>query len=379
MINRKNYFDYAAATPLCDEAVEAMKPYYQDKYYNPSAIYLAAAENKKSLESYRQVIASGIGAKPAEIIFTAGGTEANNLAIQGVMNDHPGKNIIISAIEHESVIEPANLFICKTAAVNKQGFVDIEKLTKLIDDNTLLISIMYANNEIGTIQPLKKISGVIKKVTKERLSKNIITPLYLHCDACQACNYLDMQTSRLGVDLMTINSGKIYGPKQCGALYKKTSVNIKPIILGGGQEKNLRSGTENLANIAGFAAAWQEIRKTQKDEALRLSSLRDKFINQLQVKLPNATINGPVKNLRLPNNISVALTGFDNETLAMMLDESGFMVATGSACKAASSKPSAVLRAIGQPQGSIRITMGRQTTKKSLDDLLKALIKLTTT
>jgi len=374
------YFDYAAATPLSKEAAGAMQPYLTSKFYNPSALYLAAQDNKHDLEKFRSIIAQGLGAKSSEVIFTAGGSEANNLAVQGILRQFDGGNIVISNIEHASVLQPASLFNCKLAKVDNMGVIDIKNLENLIDAHTVLVSVIYANNEIGSIQPIKDIARIVKKVNTERQRLNNTLPLYLHTDACQAANYLDMQVSKLGVDLMTLNAGKIYGPKQCGALFVKTGVRLQPLVLGGGQEKDLRSGTENLANIAGFAVAWQQTRADYRQESKRLTELRDSFIKQIQLKNPHIQINGSLGPKRLANNINLTIRGVDNETLVMMLDEAGFMVATGSACHASSNQASWVLGSIGvakkDANSSIRITLGRQTTAEDLKKLANKLTEL---
>jgi cysteine desulfurase len=374
-----NYFDYAAATPLLLGAQKAMEPYFSSEFYNPSALYLKARQNRLALESARSTIAQGLGAKPLEVIFTAGGTEANNLAIRGVLANHPQAKVLVSAIEHESVLAPANPYDCQQLPVDDKGIVKIDDLKKALTDEVVLISVMYANNEIGAIQPIREISQIIKLANKSRQNRGV-KPLLFHSDACQAVNYLDMQVDKLGVDLMTINAGKIYGPKQCGALYVRSGLVLQPLILGGGQEQGWRSGTQNLANIVGFAKAWQIIRQDYQKEAKRLGELCDKFIADTKEHIPEVVINGPVGHSRLANNISLSVKGVDNERLVMMLDELGFQVATGSACSAASDEPSHVLRALGktddESRSTIRITLGRYTTTKSLNDLARALEKL---
>jgi len=380
MLQYQNYFDYGAATPILSEVVQVMQPYFQRKFYNPSAIYLVAQENKKDLEKYRGIIARGLGAKPAEVVFTAGGTEANNLAIKGVMDSFNYPHVVTWAIEHESVLNPVKNYDHSIVEVDKSGRYQVENLTKHVKDNTVLISCTYANNEIGTIEYPGDIKVVINEILQARQQRGISTPLYLHCDACQATNYLDLQVAKLGVDLMTINAGKIYGPKQCGALYIKAGAKIKPLILGGGQEKGLRSGTENLANIAGFAKAFEMVRDDYKSESKRLAKLRDNFIKQLKDHVPAVSINGSFSSPHLPNIINISIKEVDNEALVMKLDEAGLVVATGSACSASSDEPSHVLRAMGltlqQARSSIRISLGRFTTEKSLNKLLKTLIEI---
>lgn len=289
------YLDNAAATPMDDEVRLVMEPYFTDNFYNPSATYLSAKAVAKDIEQARTDIAYFMGCKASEIVFTAGGTEANNLAINGIMQLHPEANLIVSSIEHESVIKPAEQYNHKLAPVNNDGLIDLQKLEKLIDDKTALVSVMYANNEIGTIQPLKLISKLLTKVRQNRaLTKNEL-PIYLHCDACQAPAYLDLHVSQLGIDLMTINSGKIYGPKQFGALFISRHININPQVLGGGQERGLRSGTENPANIVGFAKALSLVQKCREAESRRLSELQNLFISELSKNIPEIVINGSRK------------------------------------------------------------------------------------
>ena len=374
------YFDYAAATPLLPEAKASMQPYLEADFFNASALYSGGRTNRLALESARHDIASSIGAKPTEIIFSAGGTEANNIAIHGIMAAYPKAKIIVGAIEHESVLEPAARYNCILAPVGETGLLNIESLTKLLTDDVALLSVMYANNEVGSIQPLRDIAALVQSVRADRKSRKVSVPLYLHTDACQAGNYLDIQVARLGVDLLTINAGKVYGPKQTGALYVKSGVVLQSLVQGGGQESNIRSGTENLANIAGFRTAWLAARAAQKDEYHRLSSLRDKAIHQLEQQIPNIIINGAKHQKRLANNIHITVPGYDNERLLMELDEQGFQVATGSACSASNDEPSHVLKALGlsdaSAQSSIRITLGKYTTDTSLQNLVKSIKKL---
>lgn len=377
----ENYFDYAAATPILPDVLIAMQPFLTDKFYNPSALYLKARENRLALESARQTLAGSIGAKPVEIIFTAGGTEANNLAIRGFMDSNPGTNLIVSPIEHESVLQPAGLYDYKILPVDSKGVVRLDKLSSIIDDQTSLISVMYANNEIGSLQPISQIAHTVKEINADRQKRKVALRLRLHSDACQAMNYLDMQTARLGMDMTTLNSGKIYGPKQTGALFVKAGLRLKPLILGGGQEWSMRSGTQNLANIIGFAKAVEIIRSNWRDEQLRLSQIRDEFFRYIKNNCPKAEIKGPIGSKRLANNISLTMPGQDNERLLMILDENGFEVATGSACSASNDEPSHVLKAIGlnknQVFGTLRISLGRFTTKKSVLKMAEIICKST--
>jgi len=373
------YLDYAAATPLDSEVLSSMEPYFTEHFFNPSAVYLAAKAVHKDLDAARSSIAGVLGAKPTEIIFTAGGTEANNLAIKGIMEQFPSSNMVLSAIEHDSVIGPSKLYKNKLAPVDHDGIINIPKLLALIDDQTVLVSVMYCNNEVGSIQPIHKIATAIKEIKKARLSEGNKLPLYFHSDGAQAGNYLDLHVSGLGLDLLTINGGKIYGPKQSGLLFIRTGVDLKPLIFGGGQERGVRSGTENVAADIGLAKALSLAQEKRLSESRRLRKLQKLFINQLQEKIPNIVINGSLKN-RLVNNIHLTLPGQDNERILMLLDEAGILAAAGSACSASSLEPSHVLKAMGinvsDAQASIRFTMGRETTEISLRRVVDVLSSL---
>ncbi|MGH7158242.1 MAG: cysteine desulfurase family protein [Candidatus Saccharimonadales bacterium] len=360
------YLDYAAATPLDTAVLDAMQPYFSRVFFNPSATYLPAVSVRKALEEARGKVAHWLGARPTEIIFTSGGTEANNLAIHGVMQQFPDGNVVVSAVEHESVLAPACHYRCREAAVKPDGIVDVFGLVKLIDNNTVLVSVMYANNEVGTIQPIRQISLELEKIRAARQKAGSSRPLYLHTDAAQAANYLDLHTARLGVDLMTINGGKIYGPKGSGVLFVSRHVRLAPQLLGGGQESGQRSGTENVPGCIGLAAALDVAQTMRHEEARRLQKLQKLFLGLVEQKIPQAAINGSRKH-RLPNNIHVTILGADNERLLVELEERGILAAAGSACSASSEEPSHVLRAMGisdqDAQASLRFTMGRQTTE----------------
>jgi cysteine desulfurase len=358
------YLDHAATTPLDPAVLEAMQPYLTGRYFNPSAQYLAARMVRKDIEAARARIAYWFGARPSEIVFTAGGTEANNLAVHGVMGQFPDGNVVVSSIEHDAVLVPAGQYDCRLAPVGPDGIVDAGALLALVDDQTVLVSMMYANNELGTIQPIHRIAEALAALRKQRKR-----PLYFHVDACQAAAYLDLHAARLGVDMMTINASKIYGPKQVGALYVKAGTQLLPQVLGGGQERHLRSGTENVAGIIGLAKALDLVQERRHDETERLKTLQKLFLDLLAEKLPEARINGSQKH-RLPNNVHLTIPGKDNERLMMQLDEQGVLVAVGSACSASSEEPSHVLKAIGmsdeEAQSSLRITMGRSTTEATV-------------
>lgn len=390
----KIYLDYAAATPVAPQVMKAMRPYLADAFYNPSATYVAAAGARAGLDAARADVASHLGARPAEIVFTAGGTEANNLAVQGILRHDIVRqgdtrrnivrqttppNVVVSAIEHESVLGPARLYDHREAGIKADGLTDLEDLRRKIDDHTVLVSIGYANNEIGTVQPLREISRLLREVRSDRRRRGLKQPLYFHTDACQAANYLDLHAARLGVDLMTLNGGKIYGPKQSGILYVKAGTLLEPLIAGGGQERGLRSGTENVAAAAGFAAALDLAQEVRPAETARLRKLQQRFIDGLKQTAPDIVVNGSLK-YRLPNNVHITVPGRDNERLLIQLDEAGIMAAAGSACSASDEEPSHVLRAVGlsdaDARASLRFTMGRTTTATAVDRTVRTLSRL---
>lgn len=370
------YLDYAAATPLDPAVLKAMEPYFSQDFYNPSATYAPALKVKADITKARQQVAQWLGAKPTEVVFTAGATEANNLAIHGIMQQFPKANVVVSAIEHESVLAPARQYAHKLVKVSADGLIDLTHLQKQIDDHTVLVSIIYANNEVGVIQPLKHIADLLATIRKDRQQKGNKLPLYLHTDAAQAPAYLDLHVSRLGVDLLSINGGKIYGPKQSGALYVNAHVKLAPQILGGGQERGLRSGTENVAQIIGLAAALDLVQARRHEEVARLKELQSLFIAEIQKAIPTIMINGSLKH-RLPNNVHITIPGTDNERLIMGLDQKGILCAAGSACSASDEEPSHVLKAMGisdpDAQASLRFSFGHGTSETQLRTAIKTL------
>lgn len=370
------YLDYAAATPVDLAAIRVAEPFISDRFHNPSAVYQASRNVRSEIESSRGQVANILGAKSKEIIFTAGGTEANNIAIYGILAQDPSSHCVISAIEHESVLEPASKFAHTIVPTKGDGIVSAQAVIDAVKPETRLISIMYANNEIGTIQPIKDIVTEVANIRRYRMQEGNKTPLYVHTDACQAANYLDIQVQRIGVDLMTLNGGKIYSYKQSGCLYVKTSVSLQSYMHGGGQERSIRSGTENPASIMAFATMLQKVQKRRKSEVLRLKQIQTKFIANLS-QIPKLSINGSTTK-RLPNNINITIAGCDGERLLMELDEAGVMVATGSACTASSDEPSHVLLAIGKTKAeassSLRLTMGAHTTAKDMSEVFSRLV-----
>ncbi len=381
---KKIYLDYAAATPMDSRVLDVMQPYFKERFYNPSALYLDARSAANDIADARSRVAGWLGARPGEIIFTAGGTEANNLALFGTIIRQEKTHIVSTAIEHESVIKPLKYqkkhgWDYTLVKPKPDGQVNPDDIAKAVTDKTVLVSIIYANNEIGTIEPLKKISELLADLRKTREAKGNNTPLYFHTDACQAGNYLDLHVHRLGLDLMTLNGGKIYGPKQSGVLFKDASVKLDPIILGGGQEFGYRSGTENVPAIMGFAEALDIAQNSRSRESDRLKALQAIFIDQLKKKIPKVQINGSLKH-RLPNNVHITIPDQDNERLVMALDEKGIQCASGSACSASKDDPSHVLRAIGlsseASRSSLRFSMGRFTDEEAINYTVKTLEKL---
>ena len=379
MEKRVIYLDNAAATPLDTKVFTAMRPYFYEKFHNPSALYLAAKDVAKDIAAARNQIASHFGSRSAEVVFTAGGTEANNLAIHGVMQQYPDANIVVSSIEHEAVLKPAHHYNYKEVPVLPDGQINLAELEKLIDDKTVLVSVMYANNEVGTIQPIRQINQLLTRLRKRRKNNGNDLPLYFHTDACQATLYLDLHAARLGVDMMTINGSKMYGPKQVGALYIRAGIQLAPQVLGGGQEYGMRSGTENVPGVIGLAAALDLAQANRTQEVARLQKLQKTLIDELEKAVPNVQVNGSRK-ARLPNNVHITIPGSDNERLIMALDEAGIQAAAGSACSASSEEPSHVLKAMGlsdqEAQSSLRFTMGRSTTEQDIHTTVDTLAQL---
>lgn len=376
---KKIYLDYAAATPVHPEVLAAMLPFYSDNFYNPSATYLAGLGAKHSLENARAEVAQTLGARNSEIVFTAGGTESTNLAINGVMQQYPKAEVLVSAVEHEAVLAPAAKYNATRISVDAKGMIILDDLERKITDNTVLISVMYANNEVGTIQPIRAISQIANKVRNNRRLRGIAMPLFVHSDACQAALYLDLHVSRLNVDLMTLNGGKMYGPKQSGILYSNSHIQLRSQIIGGGQERGMRSGTENVAQAVGFAKALVSAQKSRHERFAVMEDLQKYFMAKVIEAIPQARINGSRK-YRLPNNVHIVIPGQDNERLLFALDERGVMAAAGSACSASDDEPSHVLRAMGlsdeEARSSLRFTMGELTTKQDIDRTIKILTEV---
>jgi len=350
------YLDHAAATPIDERVLAAMQPYFSNHFFNPSSPYQPALAVKKNYRSAKDTLASCIGAKGDELVMTAGATESINLAFS-VVTGH----VVSSAIEHDAVLQATKQHEYTLVQVDKYGRISPEDIRGAIRPDTQLVSIQLANNEIGTIQPLKDIASVVKNERQKRLDTGNSTPIFLHCDASQGIGLLEVNIARLGVDMLTLNSGKMYGPKQVGLLWADRRVRLTAQIVGGGQESGLRSGTENVAGVVGFARALELASKSRKNEVERLGALRDLCQNILIENFPAAIISGHQKH-QLSSFLHISFPGIDAERLVFLLEARGVMVATGSACAANKGTRSHVLTAIGltseDADGSLRLTFG---------------------
>lgn len=362
------YLDNAATTPVDDRVMKAMIPYFNEKYGNASSLHQKGQEARLAVEESRSIIARSINAKTEEIIFTSGGTESNNLAIKGLSFSHPEKkHIITTKIEHDCVLNACKWLESKDyditfLNVDKEGFIDLKELEKSIRKDTLLVSIIHGNNEIGTIQDLEAIG----KICKEK-------KVYFHTDACQSFTKTELDAKKMNLDLVTLNAHKIYGPKGVGALYIREGVKIIPLAHGGGHERNLRSGTENVPGIVGFATA---VRIANRKDVEKMKILRDKLIAGLE-KIPRSRLNGPRGEKRLANNVNFCFSGVEGEAIGGLLDAKGICSSSGSACSSKSLEPSHVLLAIGlkpeQAHGSLRLSLGKQNTEEEIDEVLDKL------
>lgn len=377
---KKIYLDYAATTPIDKKVLEEMFKYSKSIFGNPSSLYASGREAKKIIEETREKIVDLIGGEKDEVIFTSGGTESDNLAILGVAraNSRFGKHIVVSAIEHKAVLESVKVlekegFRVSYAPVDEFGIVDVEKLFSLIESDTILVSIMMVNNELGTIQPIPTIT---KRLSVIKNKNNF--PLF-HTDACQAVGKVEVDVKKLGVDLLTFNGSKIYGPKGIGVLYKKSGVQLSPLVVGGGQEYGLRGGTESVPLIVALGKALELVLKSMEKENERLRKLQTFFVSSLKKNIPGLFVSGHPKNV-VPNIVHVSVPGVEGESMLLMLDQKGIEVATGSACSAKDLHPSHVLVAIGQDEniihGSIRFSFGKSTTKKDLMSSVKEFKKI---
>jgi len=385
MANKKIYFDHSATTSVDKSVFEAMKPFFTNKFGNASSIHSFGQEAIFAVDKARENVARFLGCKTGEVIFTSGATESDNMVIQGMARGYGGKgkpHIITSRIEHPAILEPCQylekmgLAEVTYVGVNDSGLVETAEVEKAIKDNTILISIMYVNNEIGTIQPIGEIGEMVKEANRGRKQK-----IYFHTDAVQALNYCNCSVDKLGVDLLSLSGHKIYGPKGIGALYVRNGTPIEPITFGGHQEYGIRSGTMNTPGIVGLSAAIDLLsdEKNREKENKKIAKLRDYILDGIRSRVDNILINGDLEK-RVPSNINFTVIGAEGESLLLLLDDSGFAISTGSACSAGSLKPSHVLLALGRKEeethGSIRITIGKENTMDEADKFLAILLEI---
>lgn len=371
---REVYLDYAAATPLAPEVLEAMTPWLCEHFENPSAPYRRARQVKAAYEQARAQLASVLGARPDNITICAGATEANNLALMAV----EGK-VAVSAIEHESILAAAQARDHVLIGVDAAGRVTPAAVKEAIGPDTELVSIALANGEIGTIQPLREIAAVVAQERERRLEAGEKRPIYLHTDASQAAGSVSLNVSTLGCDLMTVSAAKVYGPKQVGLLWAADGIALRPLVRGGGQEHGVRSGTENVAGAIGFARALALAQSQRREESRRLAGLRNGLQRQLEQRFPWCVVSGPRKDkARLPGLLHVSFPGLDARRLVILLERRGVSVGTGSACAASKMQVSAVLSAIGASEevarGSLRLTLGRPTTAEDVAYAAEAIV-----
>jgi len=367
------YLDNAASTAVHKDVLDEMLPFLKEQYGNPSSIHKFGRQADKAIRNARKRISELINSSSDEILFTSGGTESNNTALYGIAHSNKGKHIITSSIEHEAILEPCKRleeegFRLTYLPVDNHGLVNPYDLKDAISEDTCLVSIMFANNEVGTIQPIQEISSICKE-------KSVV----FHTDAIQAIGKVPINVEKLGVDLLSISSHKINGPKGVGVLYIKKGIQISPLILGGGQEKGLRSGTENVANIVGFGKACQLANENLEQNITFLKNLRDYLITNVTQQIPNVTLNGDPEK-RIPNNTHFTFLGVNGEDLIIKLDENEIAASTGSACSVKTQKASHVLQAMGfsheQVTGSLRLTVGIYNTKEELEKTVMTLKKI---
>jgi len=374
---KRVYLDHAATTTTDPEVIKAMLPYFTDRFGNPSSIHTFGQEGKAAIEEVREKIASLLGAKPEEIIFTSGGTESNNFALKGAAyaNEHKGDHIITSSIEHHAVIEPCKFlekrgFKITYLPVDKEGLVNPEDVKKTITDKTILISVMHANNEIGTIEPIAEIGRIAEE--KE---------IYFHTDAVQTFGHLPINVDELNVDLLSVSAHKLYGPKGVGALYVRKGTRMASFMHGGDQERRRRASTENVPAIVGFGKAVEIAKGMMGEEAEKLTPLRDKLIKGIFERIEHVRLSGHLT-IRLPNNVNVSIEFVEGESMLLNLDMEGIAASTGSACSSSSLEPSHVLLSLGlSPElahGSLRFTLGRYTKEEDIDYVLEVLPKIVT-
>ena len=370
------YMDHAATTPVRPEVLEAMLPYFSQKYGNPSSVYGLAQESRQAVENARATVAQVLGSNPREVMFTSGGTESDNLALKGVAFAlrEQGNHIIASAIEHHAVLETCHYlqkfgFEVTYIPVDKYGLVKMEELEKALTPRTVLVSIMYANNEVGTIEPLAEVGRMLKERSGER-------KIVFHTDAVQAAGVLDLDVNKMGVDLLSLSAHKFYGPKGTGVLYQRRGTPLLPQQQGGSQERNRRAGTEDVAGIVGAGVALKLAAEQVGQYNQHCTRLRDRLIQGITGGIERAFLSGhPTQ--RLPNNASFYFEYIEGESILLSLDMEGIAASSGSACTSASLEPSHVLLATGIPvevaHGSVRFTLGWDNTEEDVDHVLSVL------
>lgn len=377
---RQVYLDHAAATPMDPRVLEAMLPYLSEHFGNPGGLYAVGRIAQEAVTQAREHIAKVFGCQGTNIIFTGSGTESDNLALFGIARAYAkkGKHLVSQPIEHHAVLHSLEAlenegFETSFVPVDEYGSVTAASVVEALREDTVLVSLLYANNEIGTVNPIAEIGNAIAKWKKEK-GRGPLEPPFFHTDACQAAGALELTVEKLHVDLMTINGSKIYGPKGVGALYVRRGLQLKPTVYGGGQEFRKRAGTENVAYIVGLAKALTLMQENKEAENARLVTLRDWFTGELFTRIPKVVLNGHPSE-RLPNNVNVSILDIEGEALILYLDEYGIAMSTGSACTSESLDPSHVITGIGKPyeyaHSSMRFTLGHSTTKEDLEYVLR--------
>lgn len=376
-MNKQIYMDYSATTYTKPEVLEEMLPFFTENFGNPSSLYSFSDKTKKAINLARERVAKAINAEKDEIFFTSGGSESDNWALKGIAyaNKNKGKHIITTKIEHHAITHTAEFlekegFKVTYLPVDEEGFVSVEDVKNAITDETILVSVMFANNEIGTIEPIKEIGQLCRE-------KNI----YFHTDAVQAVGHVEIDVKDMNIDLLSMSAHKFYGPKGVGVLYIKKGVKIQNLIHGGGQEKGKRASTENIAGIVGLGKAIELATENIEKENNKLRNLREKLVKGIEEKIPDTKLNGPRDmNKRLPGNVNFSFIGIEGETLLLDLDMHGIFASTGSACASASLDPSHVLLAIGLPHevahGSLRLSLGDGNTEEEVNYVLEVLPKI---
>ncbi len=379
---RRVYLDHAASTPVHSDVKTAMEPYLADHFGNASALYAQGRAAKEALRDARARVARVFNCNTGEVVFVGSGTESDNLALFGVVRKYKdrGNKVVTVTSEHHAVLHTVEQLKREghetvLVDVDRDGKVKVDELDAAIDEKTVIVSVMYANNEIGVVQDIPAISKLIKE-KKKAWGRGPLDAPFLHTDACQASGYLDLDVKKLGVDLMTINSSKMYGPKGAGVLFVRRGIRLQPIIFGGGQENKLRSGTENIPACVGLSVALELAEASRDEEVARLSELRNYMIEQILKTIPKTVLNGHATD-RLANNVNVSILDIEGEAILLYLDEYGVSASTGSACDSSTLDPSHVILALGRPyefaHGSMRFSLGRSTTREDIDYALKVL------